>query len=264
MRLTTQQMPLMHKKLLITGGTSGIGKAVAMASVQQGAHVAFCGLTDEGTADVMSARIDSDQSCFFRAFDIADQGQTRQFVRDAIQALGGLDGVVSNAGTNFFHGIETATYEDIMRCFHVNFFPAWVIAQETYEALKACGQGKFIVVTSIHGTMSLPGAFPYDVSKAALSAFVRSIALAWSKDNIQSAAIAPGLVNTPLVADDFSKTTDPEATWDKYRRWHPLRREGSPEDIAGLVVYLLSDHNRFITGATIMVDGGLHVQIAHD
>ena len=252
------------KKILITGATQGIGEGVLRECLQAGADIAFCGLIDDGSQPLIADIEAAGGKSFFRAFDVADHDATRQFVKDSIAALGGLDGVVSNAGTNFYYGINGASYEQIIHALDVNFFPAWVIAQEAYEALKACGQGKFVITSSIHSQMSLPGAFPYDITKAALSAFVRSITLEWSKDNIQAVAIAPGLIRTPLVDDIFNQLDDPEGEWDKYRRWHPVKREGTPEDIAGLVVYLLSDANRFITGNTIMVDGGLHIQIAHD
>jgi NAD(P)-dependent dehydrogenase (short-subunit alcohol dehydrogenase family) len=256
---------LFGKKLLITGATSGIGEALLKMCVKQGAHVAWCGLSSDGYDEVQNEidTLNLGTQSFFRAFDIADRDETRKFVQDSIVALGGLDGVVSNAGTNFFQGILEATHEDITKCLDVNFFPAWVIAQEAYQALKASGQGKFIITSSIHSTMSLPGAFPYDISKAAVSAFVRSLTLSWSRDNIQAVAVAPGLVRTPLVDESFRYLDDPEGEWDKYRAWHPLKREGMPDDIASLIVYLLSDENRFITGNTILVDGGLHVQIAH-
>lgn len=255
---------LSGKKILITGATSGIGLATALSCLEQGAHIAFCGLTQDGADEVISAAGGAEQKAFFQAFDIADQAVTRQFVKSAIDALGGLDGVVNNAGQNFFQGIRETSYEDIIHCLNVNFFPAWVIAQEAYEALKASGKGKFIVVSSIHGMLSLPGAFPYDISKAALTSFVRSMALSWSKDNILTTAIAPGLIRTPLVDKSFATAENPEAEWDKYRRWHPVQREGMPGDVASLIVYLLSDSNQFITGNTILADGGLHIQIAHD
>jgi NAD(P)-dependent dehydrogenase (short-subunit alcohol dehydrogenase family) len=255
---------LQNKKILVTGGTRGIGEAIVRGCIQQGAHVAFCGLTADGSAEPIQYAESVGQKTFFRAFDISDRQQTRSFVQDAIATLGGLDGVVSNAGTNFYQGILGATEEDVMRCLNVNFFPAWVIAQEAYEALKASGQGKFVIISSIHSVMSLPGSFPYDISKAALAAFARSITLSWSKDNIQAVAIAPGLIRTPLIDEIFNQMDDPEAEWERYRRWHPLKREGNPEDVASLVTYLLSDANRFITGNTILVDGGLHVQIAND
>lgn len=247
---------LQQKRILVTGGTSGIGQAIAIHAAHMGADVAFCGLTDEGASETTRAIEMSGRRTFFRAFDLSDLVQARQFTRAAIDFLGGLDGVVNNAGTNFFRGVLGATQEDIERCLAVDFYPAWAICQEAYPALKA-GGGVVVNIASIHAERTNPGAFPYNAAKAALVALTKSLALEWGRDNIRAIAIAPALIMTPLAEAYFATFEDSQAERARLEHHHPLGHAGRPEDVASLVGYLLSGVNLFLSGTTILVDGGI-------
>lgn len=248
---------LINKRIIITGGTSGIGQATAILAAQAGAEVAFCGLTDDG-ADVTTQAIEqAGRRAFFRALDIGDLAAARQFTQEAIKFLGGLDGLVNSAGANFWYSVAGATYEGIQRCMHVNFYSTWAISQEAYPALKAAGGGIVVNLASIHAERTLPGVFPYNMAKAAVVALTKSMALEWGADNIQTIAIAPGLINTPMVGQYLEQFDDPAAELARMESHYPLKRSGRAEDIASLAVYLLSGVNRFISGHTILVDGGI-------
>jgi NAD(P)-dependent dehydrogenase (short-subunit alcohol dehydrogenase family) len=251
---------LQGKRVLVTGGTTGIGQATAMLAAQAGADVAFCGLTEAGAADTLRAIEAAGQRAFFRALDLSDLDGARAFARDAIADLGGLDGLVNNAGNNFWHSIVGASYAQIQTCFQLNFYAAWAISQEAYPALKAAGGGMVVNLASIHGTRTSPGVFPYNVSKAMMSAMTQSMALEWAGDNIQAVAIAPGLIMTPLADLYFNQFDDPVAAQRQMERHYPLQRSGKPEDIGAMIVFLLSRQCSFITGETILIDGGLSIQ----
>ncbi len=249
---------LAQKRVIVTGGTSGIGQAIAIHAAHMGADVAFCGLTDEGASETRQAIQRQGRRAFFRAFDLSDLAQARQFTREAIAFLGGLDGVVNNAGTNFFCGVLNATQEDIQRCFAVDFYPAWAICQEAYPALKAAGGGVIVNIASIHAERTNPGAFPYNAAKAALVALTKSLALEWGRDNIRAIAVAPALIMTPLADAYFATFKDSQAERARLEHHHPVGHAGQPEDIASLVGYLLSGVNLFLNGSTIFVDGGIN------
>jgi NAD(P)-dependent dehydrogenase (short-subunit alcohol dehydrogenase family) len=252
---------LTDKRVIVTGGTSGIGQAIAIGCAEAGADVAFCGLTEEG-ADVARAAIErAGRRAFFRALDLSDLAAARRFAQDAIAFLGGLDGLVNNAGTNFLYGVASATFEDIQRCFALNFYPAWALSQEAYPALKQAGGGAIVNMASIHAERTTPGFFPYNASKAAIVALTKAIALEWGADNIRSIAIAPGLIHTPLADAYFRMFDDPAAEQRRLEQHYPLKRSGRPEDVASLAVYALSDANRFLSGNTILVDGGISAQM---
>jgi NAD(P)-dependent dehydrogenase (short-subunit alcohol dehydrogenase family) len=248
---------LTGKRVIVTGGTSGIGQAIAIACAEAGADVAFCGLTEAG-AEVTRAAIErAGRRAFFQAFDISDLDAARRFAQASITFLGGLNGLVNNAGTNFLYGVAGATYEDIQRCFALNFYPAWALSQEAYPALKAAGGGAIVNMASIHAERTKPGFFPYNASKAAIVALTKSIAIDWGADNIRAVAIAPALIHTPLADAYFDQFDDPVAVRRRLEANYPLDRSGRPEDVASLAVYALSDANRFLSGNTILVDGGI-------
>ena len=251
---------LENKRILVTGGTTGIGQATAILAAQAGADVAFCGLTAEGADKTIAAVEAAGRRAFFRALDLSDLDAARDFARAAIQFLGGLDGLVNNAGNNFWHGVVGATYEQIQRCFMLNFYAAWAVSQEAYPALKAAGGGMVVNLSSIHATRTAPGVFPYNVSKAMMSSMTASMALEWGADNIQAVAIAPGLIMTPLADAFFNTFSDPLAAQRQMERHYPLQRSGRPEDIGAMIVFLLSRQCLFISGETILVDGGISVQ----
>ncbi len=249
---------LTQKRLLLTGGTSGIGQSAAILAAQAGADVAFCGLRDDEGARATRAAIEAAGGrAFVQAVDLGDTDAARDFARAAINFLGGVDGLVNNAGTNFWHGVAGASKAEIQHCFDLNFYAGWAISQEAYPALKAAGGGMIVNIASIHGRFTMPGVFPYNVSKAMVIALTTSQSLEWGRDNIQSVAIAPGLIRTALLDEFLEDKEDPEAAIASITTRYPLGRAGRPEDVGSLIVYLLSGQNRFISGNTIFVDGGL-------
>ena len=248
---------LNKKRIIVTGGTSGIGQGTAMLAATRGADVAFCGHNDEGADETIAAIEATGRRYFFRALDLSDEQAARQFGRDAIDFLGGLDGLVNNAGANFWHGVAGATRQEIEACFSVNFYSAWALAQVAYPALKAAGGGMIVNMSSIHACHTIPGTFPYNVSKSMMIALTKSIAIEWARDNIQSVAIAPGMTMTAAADAFFASHDDPEAVRNHFTGTYPLNRGARVEDIASTIVHLLSGANRFISGTTIYVDGGL-------
>ncbi|MEZ4702615.1 MAG: SDR family oxidoreductase [Rhodothermales bacterium] len=254
------RIDLAEKRILISGATSGIGRAIALACAEAGADVAFCGLTEEGAEEVKMAIEASGRRAYFEVLDVGDLEGCHAFVDRAAGVLGGLDGVVNNAGTNFNHGVLGATAAQIDRCFRVNFYSAWAMAQAAHPYLKAAGRGIVVNISSIHATQTMPGAFPYNASKAAMSALTQSIAMEWAADNILSVAIAPGWTLTPLNTNAFDTHPDPGAERRRIDEAHLLGRMARPEDIASFAVYLLSDANGSMNGNTVMIDGGQHTR----
>jgi NAD(P)-dependent dehydrogenase (short-subunit alcohol dehydrogenase family) len=250
---------LTNKRVIVTGGTSGIGHAIAVACAEAGADVAFCGLTADGAEETRAGIERAGRRAFFQALDLSDLAAARRFAQAAIAFLGGLDGLVNNAGTNFLYGVAGATFEDIQRCFALNFYAAWALSQEAYPALKAAGGGMIVNMASIHAERTNPGFFPYNASKAAIVSLTKAIALEWAADNIRAIAIAPALTLTPLADAYFRDFGDPAAEQRRLEAHYPLKRSGRSEDVASLALYALSDANRFLSGNTILVDGGISV-----
>ncbi|MFC1465594.1 MAG: SDR family NAD(P)-dependent oxidoreductase [Candidatus Brachytrichaceae bacterium NZ_4S206] len=248
---------LTNKRIIVTGATMGIGQAVAMRAAREGADVAFCGLTEQGADETIRAIESAGRRAFFKVVDLRDLDAARQFAREAIAFLGGLDGLVNNAGANTWHGVLTSTFEDLDNCFRVNFYHAWALSQEAYPHLKAAGGGVIVNLSSINAERTLPGVFPYNVAKAMLVALTKSIALEWGKDNIRSVAIQPGMIMTNLAIEYFNKFPDPQAARYRSEGVYPLKRGGRPEEIAATIVHILSGENGFLNGVPILIDGGI-------
>jgi NAD(P)-dependent dehydrogenase (short-subunit alcohol dehydrogenase family) len=252
---------LTNKKIIVTGGTMGIGQAVVLRAAKEGADVAFCGLTEHGATETTRAVEAAGQRAFFTAVDLRDLGAARQFAREAIEFLGGLDGLVNNAGANTWHSVAGASFEDIENCFRTNFYHAWALAQEAYPVMKAAGGGVIVNMSSIQAERTMPGVFPYNVAKAMLAALTRSIAMEWGHDNIRSVAIQPALTMTPLAVEYFAKFDNPDAEKARMLRSYPLNRGAEPGEIAATIVHVLSGENGFISGAPILIDGGISTLI---
>ncbi len=247
---------LANKKIIVTGATSGIGQAIAIRCAQEGADVAFCAHVDQGAEVTAKAIEDAGQRAFFKRVDLTDLSAARQFAQEAIAALGGVHGLVNNAGANLWHGVATSTFEQLDHCFKVNFYHAWALSQEVYPHLKAAG-GMIVNLSSVNAERTLPGVFPYNVAKAMLLALTKSIALEWGRDNIRSVAIQPGLTMTALAVEYFGKFPDPDVERNRMTSHYPLHRGAEPAEIAATVAHLLSDQNRFISGAPLLIDGGI-------
>jgi NAD(P)-dependent dehydrogenase (short-subunit alcohol dehydrogenase family) len=248
---------LSNKKIIVTGATMGIGQAIAVRCAQEGADVAFCGLTEHGADETMRAIEAAGQRHFFKVVDLRDLDAARQFGREAIEALGGLNGLVNNAGANTWHGVLHSTFEELDNCFRTNFYHAWALSQEAYPALKAAGGGVIVNLSSINAERTLPGVFPYNVAKGMLADLTKSIAIEWGKDNIRSVAIQPGLVMTNLAIEYFNKSDDPAAARRRNEGIYPLGRGARPEEIAATVAHILSGDNAFLNGVPILIDGGI-------
>ena len=248
---------LANKKIIVTGATSGIGQAIAIRCAEEGADVAFCAHVAQGAELTTKAIEDAGQRAIFKLVDLTDLNATRLFAQDAIAELGGVNGLVNNAGANLWHGVATSTFEQLDHCFKVNFYHAWAMSQEVYPHLKAAGGGMIVNLSSINAERTLPGVFPYNVAKAMMLALSKSIALEWGRDNIRSVAIQPGLVMTALAVEYFNRSSDPEAARNRNFSHYPLNRGAEPAEIAATVAHLLSDQNRFITGVPLLMDGGI-------
>lgn len=255
-----QAGPLHGQRVVVTGGTSGIGRAVVLAAGAAGAGVAFCGHSTEGADDLLGQLSRWGRQAYFQAFDIADEAALGAFAQGAEQALGGIDALVNSAGTNFFRGVLEAKRADIARCLDVDFYPAWALSNLLFPALKASG-GIVLNVASVHAQRTQPGSFPYNAAKAALVALTQAQALDWGPDGVRAVAIAPGLIDTPLAGAWFQEQPDPQGERARQANHHPVGRIGRPEDVAGLIVSLISGPGGFLTGTTITIDGGVGARL---
>lgn len=254
----TLNIDLSNYSALITGVSSGIGAGIADALAQAGCNIAGCGLEaaeSEGAKHFAATVQNHGRRAFYQSLDIADANASRSFVNWAAAQLGGLDIVVSNAGRNFFKGVEKATESDWEVNVNLNLAAHWRVAQAAKPYLDQADAPVVIIITSNHSLYTLPNSFPYNVAKAGLVAMVQSMAIEWGP-HLRAVGVAPGFIDTPLADAWFNEFPDPVAKRKQIEDLHPVGRLGTPQDVGALCAFLCSPLAGNISGNTILIDGG--------
>jgi NAD(P)-dependent dehydrogenase (short-subunit alcohol dehydrogenase family) len=243
------------KAAIVTGATSGIGRAAALALGDAGWWVLAGGRDPERGGEV-AAELGRRAGGEFAAADLAADGAAERLVTRVVDATGRLDLVVYSAGVHFLAAVEDTGVGDYDRLMAVNLRGAVLLARAAVPAMRAAGGGVIVNVSSEAGLVAVPGQAAYNVSKAGLLMLTRSIAADHAADGIRAVSVCPGTTRTPLVERAIQAAPDPEG----HERWlasaRPARRLGSPEEIAAAIVFAASDQASFMTGSEIVVDGG--------
>src|SRR5260370_22624400 len=198
---------------LVTGASSGIGAAVAVALAQAGADVAGCGIEaadSEGAQGFLAGAAQHGRRAVYQMVDVATADAARAFVGWAGEQLGGIDFVISNAGRNLFGGAEHSDEALWEANINLNLAAHWRVAQAAKPWLDQAEQPVVVIMASIQAYRTLPGAFPYNVAKAALIGLVHSLALEWGP-HIRAVGVAPGFIDTPMNVALFAQAPDPAA-----------------------------------------------------
>ena len=242
------------KLALVTGAAQGLGRAHATRLAEEGARVLCTDINGAGAAE--TAKLIDDAlgagTAFSIAHDVTDPQAWEAAVDAARDKLGGLNVLVNNAGIGVGGNIETCDFDDWKRCFAINVDSIFHGCQKALPLMRDHAPGSIVNISSIAGLRGNATIGTYGVSKAAEAALARNLAVEWGPRNIRVNSIAPGLVRT-----DFAKalTEDPVRRQRAEERT-PVRRIGEPVDIAGVALFLASPASAYVTGQTIVADGG--------
>jgi NAD(P)-dependent dehydrogenase (short-subunit alcohol dehydrogenase family) len=244
------------KIAIVTGAASGIGRACARRLASEGAAVV---LTDRDVSRGEAATRELGAPHVFRALDVTDPAAWASVVDEAVRAFGRLDVLVNAAGVGLMGDIERATLEEWRLVNTVNAEGTFLGCQAAVRAMKASGGGSIINVSSVAGIVADPDLAAYCASKGAVRLLTKAVALhaARAGYGIRCNSVHPAFIDTPMVDGMLASASDRGLTRAKLERAIPLGRIGEVDDVAHLVIYLASDESRFVTGAELVVDGGL-------
>ena len=242
------KIDLAGKVALVTGSTRGIGRAIAGTLAKCGATVAIVG-RDQARADAVAADIGGGAKGF--ACDISDAAQVQALVEAVEKSLGGCDILVNNAGITKDNLMLRMKDEDWNAVLETNLRSAFVAIRAAQRGMMKKRWGRIINIASVVGLIGNAGQANYAASKAGLIGLSKSVAKELASRNVLCNVVAPGFIKT-----DMTDAMTPEAVA-RLSAQIPLDRFGSPEDIAGAVAFLASDHAAYITGQVLTVDGGM-------
>jgi 3alpha(or 20beta)-hydroxysteroid dehydrogenase len=235
------------KIAIITGAASGLGEAQARLFVAEGAKVVMTDIQESGG----SIAAELGNSAIFLRHDISDQARWRQVVTTAVSTHRRLDILVNNAAINHSKPIMETTAADLQRCLDVNALGMMLGMQAAFEALKASGKGAIVNISSAIALRYFPGLFAYSASKWASRGISGCAAAEFSRTGIRVNTLLPGMIQTPMLAGNSPEVLK------HYESMIPLGRIGRPDEVAQVAAFLASDAASYVTGAEILIDGGI-------
>ena len=251
-------MDFTDKRILVTGGSRGIGLAISRAFAERGARIAIVYRSNEGAAEAALGQLAGEGHSLHRA-DIADPEQVRLLVDEVAESLGGLDVVVNNAGIGVYHPIDTTSYQDWQdawqRTLAANLIGPANVCFCAAQHMIAGGGGRIINITSRGAYRGEPIKPAYGASKAGLTSLSQSLAVALAPHSIFVGAVAPGFVNTELTAERLASSEGAEI-----RAQSPFNRVAEPDEVAHAVLFLASKGAEFSTGTVIDVNGASYLR----
>jgi NAD(P)-dependent dehydrogenase (short-subunit alcohol dehydrogenase family) len=244
---------LAGKVALVTGGNAGIGEAIAKTFAREGAAVVITGrrkdVLDRVTGEIRHAQ----GRCVAVAGSVTDELHARAAVDRAVQEFGALDILVNNAGIGDFgrriHELDDETWAQVL---NVNVTGVFRMTRAAVLHMLQRGRGSIVNISSIASVVGIPALPAYAASKGALNALTRAMAIDYAKDGIRCNVVNPGLIATPMAEPLIANPEQLAPILADY----PIRRLGTPEEVADMVLYLASDEAAWVTGGTFTIDGG--------
>jgi NAD(P)-dependent dehydrogenase (short-subunit alcohol dehydrogenase family) len=250
---------LQGKVAIVTGGSAGIGEAIAKLFAEEGASVVVTGRRKDELDRVVKGIGVNGGRALAIAGSITDEPHVREVVAQTIRTFGKLQILVNNAGIGDFgkriHETDDATWG---RVIDINLTGVFRMTRATIPEMLRAGGGSVINISSVASLVGIPGLPAYAASKGGLDALTRAMAVDYAKDNIRCNVINPGLVDTPMASSLMANPANLEPILAHYA----IRRPGKPEEVAKLVLYLASDESTWVTGATFPIDGGMTINKA--
>ena len=254
---------LRGKVAVVTGASRGIGKAIANALVDEGCAVAICGRNVERLNAAVGDLSKGGARVVGVPTDVTSESAVGQFVGAAVEAFGRIDILVNNAGTHVRGTVETTTPAILEAQLRDKVFGFFAMIQAVLPVMKRQRDGRIVNIVGQAARHPHPDRFPSGVTNAAVMAMTKSVADAVARDNIRVNAVCPQYIESELLASLIARemrerNVDRATASAGFTRANPLGRTGTPDEVADLVAFLVSDRSNFTTGSSVSIDGGYH------
>ena len=253
MRIMLEEGRLAGKVALVTGAGSGIGQTTARRFTEEGARVAVADVRGDAARETAGEL----EGAIAVELDVASRPSVEAGLQAVVEAFGGLDVVVNNAGVTIVGAAHELSEEDWDRELDTNLKSIYLVSKAAWPLLGERGGGAIVNTASIAGLWAIPADAAYCASKAGVIMLTKCMALDGAKAGIRVNCVCPGFTETPMIEGYFEAQPDPAEARRFAERLHPLGRLGRPLDIANAMVYLASEEAAWVTGAALVVDGGL-------
>ncbi|OUS15676.1 hypothetical protein A9Q88_10375 [Gammaproteobacteria bacterium 50_400_T64] len=242
----------MNKVALVTGASRGIGRAIAIALAEYDFSVA-CFARDKTKLDETAALIETaGGKASVHTGDVSSDDDLQTLVDEVSALHGGIDVLVNNAGITEGAAVKDISPDRFREVLNVNLVAPWVLSRAVQPVMKSRGGGVIINVGSTYGSSGVANNSPYCSSKAGIEGLTRALAREWARDQIRVICVAPGFVKTDMVGDNFGGTEVEKRVISRI----PMKRFGEAEEIAQLIAFLSTSKAGFVTGETLVIDGG--------
>ena len=250
--------PLAGRVAVVTGGTGGIGTAICARLAREGASVIATDLADHDARNDARA---GGGNVSFHALDVTSEDSVKTLAAHVTDNHGRLDILVNAAGIEIEKTIEETSLAEWNHIFAVNVTGTFLVSKYLVGLMRTAGAGSIINFGSYDGFIADPQLAAYCATKGAVHALTKAMACDHGPENIRVNAICPGYIDTPMLQSFFRHAEDEERMKDAAREVHPMKRYGTPDDVAGLVNWLAGDEARYASGQLWVLDGGLTAQV---
>lgn len=250
-------MSYKNKTVVITGGAKGIGGACSRVFYRENANVVI--LDTDLLGQQLAAELG--ERALFIQCDVSKEAQVREAMEQAVKAFGRIDVLVNNAGIQRYSTVTETSEEEWDLVMNVNLKSAFLCAKHAIPVMQKQGQGVVINVSSVQAFISQNTVAPYVTSKTAMLGLTRSIAVDYGPQ-IRCMAVCPGTIDTPMLRDAFQLSPDPEEVYRECVDMHLVKRIGTPQEVAELILFLAGENGGFFTGQAVRIDGGLGITVA--
>ena len=241
---------------IVAGGSRGIGRATVRRLLRDGARVAFCG-RDEATGRAAEADLAALGDVLFSSCDVGCEQELAAFVAGVAERMGPPTILVNSAGVNATYVATEMSAEQWDAFFAVDLKAAWLSVKHVLPHMLAVGAGAIVNVSSIHAVATRESFFPYAAAKSGLVGLTRSLALDYGGANVRVNCVCPGFTRTRLVEESMQLAADPAAAERAMIAGVALGRIAEPAEVASVIAFLVSEDASYVTGSTVLVDGGL-------